>query len=273
MKRAWSRHHNQHLVIGGRREPTPHSHLRFSAYLKHRQLRQHAPSVFDYSAQAKPALEQMYLNDRYGCCVPAALYHSNGVLTGNAGGEPYIANDRDIICAYSEIGGFDPNHPDLTDLGCDEVTALNWSVHRGYANGVRNIGWLSIEPHDTQEVLDACWLWEGLLFGIALPDEWIDPMPDPGFTWDVAGEPQPTNGHALLGVGGDSKRIIVSTWGMLGSISLEAVTRYAASGAGGGVYAMISPAMLLKGQLKAPNGVYWNSLIQDFITLGGQFSI
>jgi hypothetical protein len=47
------------------------------------------------------------------------------------------------------------------------------------------------------------------------------------------------------------------------------VAKYAAGTGGGELHVMLSPDQLAKGQIKAPNGVDWTALLQDFNAMGG----
>ena len=85
----------------------------------------------------------------------------------------------------------------------------------------------------------------------------------------MSAQPDPTNGHAFLGCGGNAQGIVVGTWGMLGLVTHGAVARYCADSAGGGLYALLTPDVIARGQAKAPNGLDWASLVRDFDQLGG----
>jgi hypothetical protein len=83
-----------------------------------------------------------------------------------------------------------------------------------------------------------------------------------GFKWDVAGDPDPENGHAIMGLGYYPTGIIVDSWGMIGCLTWAAIAKYCTTNAGGSLYAMITPDQLAKGQTKAPNGLLWSQLIK-----------
>ena len=241
-------------------------HLKLANYL--RASLPTPPASCDYSPAALKALAQMYSNDTLGDCVIAGGYHIVGVETGNAG-DLFIATQEQIIKDYSAIGGYVPGDPS-TDQGCDEVTALNyWQAH-GFADLTKILGWLTVDPSNLTEVKQAMWLFENLLFGVELPDAWVNPMPsDSGFIWNTAGDPDPDNGHGFAGIGYNNQGVPISTWGMIGTLTWAALQKYCASSANGQLLLMLTPDQLTKGQSKAPNGVAWTDLIADFDALGG----
>lgn len=233
------------------------------------------PASVNYAAAAQPALGEMYMNDTLGDCEIAAIAHLGGVFLGNAGGKLFLTNDQ-IVALYSAIGGYVPGDPS-TDQGCDTQTTLNYWQRTGLLKGQPNPhkikGWMSVDPTNVQEMQTALWLFENLFFGVDLPDAWITPFPSAnGFVWDVAGQPDPANGHAFPGIGYGStgyshKGIEICTWGMLGNITYEAVAKYMVHGAGGELYTVLSEETILKAQTKAPNGFSFAQLAADFAAM------
>ncbi len=230
------------------------------------------PASQNYAPKAAKALSQMYLNSQLGDCVIAGMAHVVGVFTGNAGGPAAIYNDKEIISLYSAIGGYVPGHPN-TDHGCDEQTALNYWQHNGAptSQGAHKIaGWISVNGADKSEYRTALWLFENLYFGIELPNAWINPFPSaPGFTWNVAGPPVPTNGHCVVGVGYTPKGVTICTWGMLGLMTDAAIAKYATTVGAGELYTVVSHDALTKATQKAPAGFDWSQLVADFDSMGG----
>jgi len=230
------------------------------------------PASCDYSAKAGKALSQLYLNDKLGDCVIAGIGHVVGVLTAGAGNQ-FVYSDDQILQLYEAIGGYVPNHPN-TDDGCDEQTALNYWQHHGAPSGTLKIaGWVAVNGADPNEYRTALWLFENLYFGLELPDKWVSPMPTrPGFTWDVAGPPNPDNGHCVVGAGYSNKGVKICTWGMLGTLTDEAVEKYATTAGSGELYTVISQDAINKATQKAPAGFDWSQLIADFDSMGGNLA-
>jgi hypothetical protein len=230
------------------------------------------PASCDYSGKATKALSEMYLNDQLGDCVIAGIGHVVGVLSGNAS-KQFLYSNSEIIALYSAIGGYVPGHPN-TDNGCDEQTALNYWQHNGAPQDENQIaGWISVNGADPVELRTALWLFENLYFGLELPDKWVNPEPTAsGFTWDVAGPPNPNNGHCVVGIGYTSKGVKICSWGMLGLLTDAAIAKYATKTGEGELYTVVSQEAINKATQKAPAGFDWSQLIADFDSMGGNVS-
>lgn len=254
---------------GGRRRPIAVGpRFRLKNYLQ-RSL-PNPPATWNGIADAMPSVNDVYLNDKYGCCVIAGGYHIEGVLTGNSGVPPIVYSDAQVVMDYSAIGGFDPNNPQATDNGCDEVTALNYWQNNGFPSGNKIAGWMSVNAADAEETRIALWLFENLMYGVELPDAWVNNEPSQsGFTWDVAGDPDPQNGHCYIGAGYDSSRITIVEWGMYGYTTDAATAKYAVQSASGSLYTVISMDAINKASQKAPNGFDYSQLVADFDSMGG----
>jgi hypothetical protein len=252
---------------GGRRRPKTRSKLRFRDYLAGAiSPLPGTPVVIDYSALAAAALEEMYLNDTYGCCVEAGQAHSVGVFTGNATGVPFIFTDAQIEAIYGTEGGFVPGDPS-TDNGTDEQTAFaDWKANGLLPDGSHKIaGALQVDSTNPVELRAAIWLFENLCFGMELPDEWIDPLPqESGFAWDVAGDPDPENGHFVVGFGCNLTGIKFATWAMTGTLTYGAIAKYCVTSANGDCNVVVSQDVLVRAMNKAPNGLNWDQLMADF---------
>lgn len=256
------------VKFGRRRPVAPGPRLKLSNYL--RASLPPAPPTADYSPKGQPALANVYLNDQLGDCVIAGAYHVVATETGNAD-NLFTATKEQLIKDYSAIGGYDPADP-KSDQGCDEPTALNYWLQNGFANGTRPLGWISVDATNADELRSALYLFENLYFGVELPDAWVNPMPNGKFTWDVAGPPVPDNGHCVIGVGYTGAGVTIDTWGLLGTVTWEALSTYFTPSANGAAYVLLTPDQLAKGQARAPNGVDWVSLVADFDAIGGQVS-
>ena len=224
------------------------------------------PSTVDYSAAAPKSLANVYLNDQLGDCVIAGGYHVLGVLTGNAGDE-FVATDDQIKSDYTAACG--PG-----DQGCDEQTTLDYWTKTGFVNGDKILGYIGVDATNKTLLQQGLFLFENLYFGVELPDQWVNPMPQsPGFVWDVAGDPDPGYGHCIMGVGYTSQGVKIDTWAMFGTVTWAALAKYMVTSAGGEAYVIVSEAMLAKGQTKAPNGFLWYDLVSDFNSLGGNIPL
>jgi hypothetical protein len=225
------------------------------------------PASVDYAHAAATALSKMYLNDQLGDCVIAGMAHLVGLFTGNAGQTPVTFTDAQITALYSAIGGYVPGDAS-TDGGCNEQDALNYWKQHGAPNGSHQIaGWLAVNPADVNEVKTALWLFENLVFGIELPDAWLN-VNASGFVWD-AGAPNPNNGHCVVGCGYNAQGIQVSTWGMVGTMTWAALARDVIAQSGGELYCVISQDCLNRATTKTPAGLNWSQLVADFNAIGG----
>lgn len=236
-----------------------------------------APTAINYASSAQPELKEMYLNDALGDCVIAMMAHCGGVFLGNAGGKLFLSSDQ-ITALYSAIGGYVPGD-ESTDNGCDIKTALRFWRQNGLIwanpNPHRIKGWIGINPSSVEEIQTAIWLFENVVFGVELPDAWVNPMPSgEGFVWDVAGDPDQDNGHCFPGIGYGSagynhKGVEICPWGgMLGTLTYSAIAKYAAPSSNGELYSVLSPEIIMRAKEKAPNGFDWAQLQADFAILG-----
>jgi hypothetical protein len=211
----------------------------------------------------------MYDNDTLGDCVIAGTAHLRGVTSANAGVPCATFSDAQIVALYSAIGGYQPGNP-ATDQGCDEMTALQYLASTGYPDGVVLSAFASVDATSVQQVQTAIWLFENVIFGMELPDAWVQSMPSTsGFTWDVAGPPVPENGHCVLGVGYTAQGVIISTWGMLGLVTWAAVAKYATPTAGGELHVALSPDSVSRATQRAPDGFDLPTLQADIASLPG----
>jgi hypothetical protein len=223
------------------------------------------PPATDYSTEGMPSLSQVFLNDQLGDCVIAAGYHVVGLETGNAG-SIFVPTPEQLLADYGAIGGYIPGNPG-TDQGCDEETALSYWSRNGFADGSKLAGFLSLDPTNQTELMQALFLFENVFFGVELPDAWINPFPSSnGFVWDV-GAPNPSNGHAFMGVGYNAQGILIDSWGLIGLVTWAAVAALCADPDGGQLFVLLSPDQIAKASAKSPAGFDWATLQADFASL------
>ncbi len=266
LKKLFIPHLNKTFVFGCKMPKVLGPHFRLERYLG--SVLPAPPTSCDYTKAALVVIAQMYLNNTLGDCVIAEDYHFVGVETGNVG-DLFSATDAQVELDYEKIGGYVPGN-ESTDNGCDPVTDLNYRVANGFADGTRLLGWLTANAQNQTIVMQAIELFENVKICICLPDAWINPVPSAsGFVWDVAGDPDPENGHCIGAYGYTAQGVIISTWGMLGIITWAALAKYAVLSQGGSVFVRLTPDQLAKGATKAPNGFLWSTLVSDFDTMGG----
>ena len=259
------------LIVGGRRRPTADALSKVPQFSKYAlcagggSTLPPAPASCDYSLAAMPCLSLVMLNNQLGDCTCAGACHCLGIWTGNSG-QIFTATDDQVLAMYEAIGGYVPGDQS-TDNGCAETDVLDYLVRTGFPDGSQLAGYVGIDGTNQTEVMQACDLFEGLYFGVELPDAWTNPMPSgSGFTWDAA-PPDSNQGHCFIATGYNDKGVQIDTWGLLGTVTWAAVAALTASGAGGQLYALLSPDMIAKATAKAPTGFDWAALQSDFQAL------
>jgi len=227
------------------------------------------PLSVDYTPLASRTLADIYGNDQLGDCVIACIGHILGVLTANANQEVPLSLNQ-IIKLYSAIGGYVPGDPN-TDNGAVPTDALNYIEKVGYEILPEHkiAGYLAVNSDDPVECRIAIWLFENLMYGVDLPDGWVNPMPSgSGFIWDYAGAPDPQNGHCFGGFGYNPSGIKIDTWGMIGTCTDQATKFYCSPGNQGELYTALSIDLVKRATLKAPSGFDWSQLVADFDAIG-----
>ena len=214
-------------------------------------------------------LSQVYGNDTTGDCTEACSYHLLGLRQANAGITPFIPTLDQVLAVYSRDSGYVVGQP-ATDNGVDEITVLDNAVTLGLAGGDKLSGYLLIDATNRDLVRAASSIFVGLSCCVNLPDAWDIPIPSTSsFKWDVAGPPNPINGHCFAIVDQSDSDLTICTWGLTGSITYDAVAKYAVLGEVGALYVLIDKNVLASGKLIAPDGLDWVQLEADFAALGG----
>jgi hypothetical protein len=161
-------------------------------------------------------------------------------------------------------------NPD-TDQGGDEQTVLNYVQQNGLVRGSHKItAWMAVNGLSRKEVATAMWLFESLYFGIELPDAWTADMASiqNGFVWDVAGDPDPSQGHCVAGVGFNNKGVQIDSWGLIGTITWAAIAKYATTAGSGELYTILGPDAIDRATGKSPVGFDSKQLLVDLESMG-----
>lgn len=269
MKTVFAPHLGRTVKFGRRRPIATGPHLKLKNYL--RAALPPTPASCDLTPKALPCLRDVMLNDSLGDCGIAGGYHIVGVETGNAG-SLFTATDAQITADYSAIGGYNPNDPS-SDRGIILTDALNyWSAH-GFADGTKILGYLAIDATSLSELQAAVWLFGNLYLGLELPDSYVSPFPSgDGFLWGNDA-PDPSNGHCVIGAGYGIDGVTIATWGLIGTITWDALAHLCIGAANGEAWVMLTPDQLARGASVAPNGVTWAQLVTDFDAMGGHVPI
>ncbi len=213
------------------------------------------PRVSHWSYAAEPCMRDVLGNDALGDCTAAGAAHIIGAWRGNARNGDPAPTRADTVAFYSASTGYVDGQP-ATDQGGDEVTVLNmWRDKGFFADGSGKIeGWANVDAADVTRIKQAIWLFENVYFGVELPTAWVRPFPQAtGFTWGVAGDANPNEGHCFVGLGYNDNGVIVNTWGMMGTVTWPAVAKYA-SAPGGELHVALGADAIERASAKAPNG-------------------
>lgn len=262
--------HGIHVHVGGRKRPKEtretHPHL-FRAL---RAISLPTAPDFDNTALAKTALSDILGNDTLGDCTAAGAGHIVDSATADAEAPAVITRDQ-CIAFFSQSTGYNPADPS-TDQGGDEITVCTSWQQKGYdGKGAHAIaGWAALTDEqlaDAAFVKSVAWLFP-LYFGIELADGWTQISGD-GFVWDVGAPPDPNDGHCVVGLGGNSKGILIDSWGYVGTITYAAIAQFCASKAGGNLFAILTPELIDKAKNLAPSGFDYDQLLADLQDMGG----
>jgi len=225
----------------------------------------------NYAAAATDPLSKLWGNDRYGDCVDVALFRNSAVKRCNGGTYDAAYVDDDVLGFYSRNTGFIASDPS-TDQGSDPISAMQYAGTNGLLpDGTHKvIGFLVVDATDPEEVFSAIDVFEGLMSVCELPAAWISPPPAAsGFTFDVAGSPNPNDGHATFLVDyPDFTKANISTWGMDGWLTIAAMAKYF-SGETGALYVLLTQDILDKAKAKTPDGLDWPGVEAMFAAVGG----
>ncbi len=162
----------------------------------------------------------MYLNDKYGCCVVAAIFHAIQIMTANSG-NMLIAADDDVLALYKILcPGFDPNAPldadgnNPTDKGVVMLDAMKYWRNNGVTvNGTLHKidAFVEIDPSDTDEWRISMHEFGCFIFGINLPKS-AEKQFDAGQPWSIVQGSPSAGGHALVSAKYDAAQVHPITW-------------------------------------------------------------
>jgi hypothetical protein len=214
-----------------------------------------------------PVGKQMYGNDHYGDCSIAAKGKAIGSWKGLANPPAAIFQTSQILADYFRLtGGQDTGLSLLQVLKDWRDNGVNPTL--GAAN--RIAGFATVDASIRAHVEIGIDFFFGLYLGVSLPDGWITPMPSAsGFVWQLAGAPNPQNGHCIWAVDYDAEGVIVWTWGMGGRINWPAFMEYFVRMHGGEAHVIFSQEIFNTTTEKTPIGLDLKLMESDWRAMGG----
>ncbi len=204
----------------------------------------------------------MYLNDQLGDCVIAASGHMIEQWTAYAKGRTDKINDKDVLKAYEDVGGYQPGKP-WTDNGCVMLDALNYWRKKGIG-GHKIIAYAQIDPLQLLDVAMAVYLFGNVYAGFAMP---LTALESP--TWEVPeygpimnGSPGSWGGHCvpLVGYSYVSKAgygLQCVSWGEMFAVTWNFMVAYADE-----LYAVVTQDWIDSNGY-SPSGFDLKALLQD----------
>ena len=215
-----------------------------------------APTSVDYITPALPALSTMLGNgpdpanppacpNGVGDCVIAEDLHLAAMRACNAGA-PWVPTTAQALAEYSAVTGFVATDP-TTDQGTDPMALVTYrKAGNAYPDGSKLLDARLVEADNKPALQLAIWLAVGCFAWASLPDEW-ESQEDGGDVWDVAGAPNPNNGHGFGLASYDENFLYLAEWGEANppvKMTYAAAAKYLVTSAGGGVLALLDDDMV-----------------------------
>jgi hypothetical protein len=209
-----------------------------------------------------------------GNCTCAAPCHAIDVWT--AGGDaPVVVTADQCIRLYELSCGYVLGD-ESTDQGGDELTVLDYILAHGIDGaGLHQIaGVASLDATDLTLMREACFLTGAVELCLELPDVYVNPFPGPDAVWDVAGAPNPDQGHCILARGafttnGPTGKPSwgITTWGTPVWMTTDAVAYYCAMAQGGSANVAWTKEWLSRTSGLSPSALDLAAMAADFAGL------
>lgn len=201
------------------------------------------------------------LNDQIGDCAVACPGHMVMPWTKASSGIVKKIPDEEILKAYSDISGYDPN-TGRGDNGCVVLDVLNYWRNTGIGNDKLG-AYAELEPNNHDHVKLSLSVFGGTYLGINLPRSAQSQV---GGVWTVSrwfwlNRPGSWGGHAVPVVSYDSRTLTVVTWGKLQKMTWQFFDKYTDE-----AYVCLSPDWL-KPDGKSVSGFDKETLLTDLEAL------
>lgn len=190
-------------------------------------------------------------NDVAGDCVFAATAH-NVMLWNAEAGKRVDISDNTTLKNYAAFTGYDPSQTDPvtgenpTDQGADMADWLSAWRRTGFVDDhgtAHKIGaYLSLDPHNPNEMRYAAYYFDGVLLGVNFPQQWMDMFNQGKRVWPALSNPDYVGGHCITTVAYRSHRPFDITWGRGVELTIGAVEQTCDE-----AYAILTPEKLANG--------------------------
>lgn len=202
-------------------------------------------------------------NDRAGCCVFSGSDHEHMIWCAE-GGKKVEFTTQNTLDDYSAVTGYNPNDPN-TDNGTMVRDAYRYRRDVGLidAQGNRHKidAYVALDPGDTEDLLNAIWLFGTCGLGLAMPSYALKQF-ERGNAWEAAYCNGTIVGGHYVNAVAYRKQIYVVTWGRLQPMTLKFYKRYCDE-----AYCMLSSEMFASG--RTLEGFDYEQLQADLISLRG----
>lgn len=252
------------MVIGklGKKSPRLDTRtLKLSKYLVKPKVAVPAPPS-EVSWVTKVPSWPMFLNDKLGDCVIAAMAHMIGQWSFYATGKETLLSNEQVLAAYEILGGYVPGNP-ATDNGVDMLSALQWWKGSGFASHKID-AYMSVDWTNKEEVFQAIELFGNVFLGVALPvtaqgeNDWTVA---PGGIYTPNGQPGSWGGHCIPLMASSPITFTCITWGERLKMSHNFLLDYAEE-----AYVVLSPDWL-NAMGEAPSNFNLGQLQADLAAL------
>jgi hypothetical protein len=161
-------------------------------------------------------------NDVFGDCPYAAASKLRMLKSASIGGGLVLsaASTEADYCLATGCNGV-PGDP--TDQGDTVEHMISWYQSKGAFGQAHDIS-----PSNPKHMMQAnAYIIGGPNFGLCMPDEWVENQDLD--VWDVAGPPNPDNGHDVMGLDyvASGNYFVIDTWNFRKHLTFAAILKYA----------------------------------------------
>jgi hypothetical protein len=179
-------------------------------------------------------------NDAVGDCTGAAMMHIGAILQALKGGMWRLPTATDALQLYSKTTNPPFNiQTRANDNGADLGTVMRYVEKFGaYPDGSFKITPpVAVDATNPAQVKAALDKHRILYMGAALADAWIPTTPQVAKVWDVAGDPDPNDGHCTAAYDYNDQGVQINTWAQFVTVTWAALAKYWGAQAQGELYA------------------------------------